>query len=204
MYGFHLRSGGEAYVPSAQGKCALAAYSSVSAIENLHPMRDTFSVMPKSSVADAAQTIADMIDTGTDLTWRYLLPNRKDLSASATLVLNRVNQEGPMRLTALAAAEDTSQPAMTQLVQRMERQGLLERLADPDDGRAALVAVSETGLDLWQRRTDGRRERLTNLLAELSSDDAQTLLLAAHVAVPILRKLVEIAGSQATSAESPK
>jgi hypothetical protein len=53
--------------------------------------------MPKSSVADTAKTIADMIDTGTDLTWRYLLPNRKDLSASATLVLNRVNQEGPMR-----------------------------------------------------------------------------------------------------------
>jgi DNA-binding MarR family transcriptional regulator len=36
-----------------------------------------------------------------------------------------------MRLTALAAAEDTSQPAMTQLVQRMERQGLLQRLSDP-------------------------------------------------------------------------
>lgn len=160
--------------------------------------------MPKSSVADTAKTIADMIDTGTDLTWRYLLPNRKDLSASATLVLNRVNQEGPMRLTALAAAEDTSQPAMTQLVQRMERQGLLERLADPDDGRAALVAISEAGLDVWQRRTDGRRERLANLLAELSPDDAQTLLLAAHVAMPILRKLVEIAGSQPASAESPR
>jgi DNA-binding MarR family transcriptional regulator len=191
-------------VLSAQGKCALAAYRPVSGIENLHPMRDIFSVMPKSPVADTAKAIADMIDTGTDLTWRYLLINRKDLSASATLVLNRVNQEGPMRLTALAAAEDTSQPAMTQLVQRMERQGLLERLSDPEDGRAALVAISQAGLDLWQRRTDGRRERLANLLGELSSDDAQTLLLAAHVAMPILRKLVEIAGSQAASAEAPR
>ncbi|HTZ16225.1 MAG TPA: MarR family transcriptional regulator [Mycobacterium sp.] len=189
---------------SAQEKCVLAAYPPVSAVEDLHPMRDIFSVMPKSSVADTAKAIADMIDTGTDLTWRYLLINRKDLSASATLVLNRVNQEGPMRLTALAAAEDTSQPAMTQLVQRMERQGLLERLSDPEDGRAALVAISQAGLDLWQRRTDGRRERLANLLGELSSDDAQTLLLAAHVAMPILRKLVQIAGSQAASAEAPR
>jgi DNA-binding MarR family transcriptional regulator len=166
-------------------------------------MRDIFSVMAKSPVIDTAKTIADMIDTGTDLTWRYLLPNRKDLSASATLVLNRVNQEGPMRLTALAAAEDTSQPAMTQLVQRMERQGLLERLSDPEDGRAALVAISAAGRELWERRTDGRRERLANLLAGLPSEDARTLLLAAHVAIPILRQLLAIAASEAASAQSP-
>jgi len=169
----------------------------------LHPTRDTFLLMPKSPVADTAKTIADMIDTGTDLTWRYLLPNRKDLSASATLVLNRVNQEGPMRLTALATAEDTSQPAMTQLVQRMERQGLLERLSDPEDGRAALVAISEAGRKLWDQRTGGRRERLANLLADLTPEDTQTLLLAAHVAMPILRELVAIAASQTASAGSP-
>jgi DNA-binding MarR family transcriptional regulator len=157
--------------------------------------------MARSPVVDSAKTIAEMIDAGTDLTWRYLLPNRKDLSASAVLVLNRVNQEGPMRLTALAAAEDTSQPAMTQLVQRMERQGLLRRLSDPEDGRAALVAISEAGQQLWARRTDGRRERLADLLAGLPSEDAVTLLLAAHVALPILRQLIEIAGSRATSPE---
>src|ERR1700747_2579870 len=167
-------------------------------------MRDIFSVMAKSPVIDTAKTIADMIDTGTDLTWRYLLPNRKDLSASATLVLNRVNQEGPMRLTALAAAEDTSQPAMAQLVQRMERQGLLERLSDPEDGRAALVAISAAGRELWGGRTDGRRERLANLLAGLPSEDARTLLLAAHVAIPILRQLLAIAASEAASAQSPE
>ena len=108
-----------------------------------------------------------------------------------------------MRLTALAAAEDTSQPAMTQLVQRMERQGLLERLSDPEDGRAALVAISAAGRELWERRTDGRRERLATLLAGLPSEDALTLLLAAHVAIPILRQLLTIAASEAASAQSP-
>jgi DNA-binding MarR family transcriptional regulator len=155
--------------------------------------------MARSPGVDSAKTIAEMIDTGTDLTWRYLLPNRKDLSASAVLVLNRVNQEGPMRLTALAAAEDTSQPAMTQLVQRMERQGLLQRLSDPEDGRAALVAISDAGRELWARRTDGRRDRLANLLAGLPPKDALTLLLAAHVALPILRQLLDIAGSRAAA-----
>lgn len=144
-----------------------------------------------------AKAVAEMIDTGTDLTWRYLLSNRKELSASATLVLNRVNREGPMRLTALAAAEDTSQPAMTQLVQRMERQGLLERLSDPEDGRAALVAISDAGRELWDLRTDRRRERLAALLTGLSTEDALTLWLAAQVAMPILRQLLDIAASEA-------
>lgn len=143
-----------------------------------------------------AKAVSEMIDTGTDLTWRYLLSNRKDLSASATLVLNRVNREGPMRLTALAAAEDTSQPAMTQLVQRMERQGLLERLSDPEDGRAALVAISDAGRELWNLRTDRRRERLGTLLTGLSDEDALTLWLAAQVAMPILRQLLDIAASE--------
>ncbi|OBH02484.1 MarR family transcriptional regulator [Mycobacterium sp. E1747] len=152
--------------------------------------------MARQPVADMAKAVSEMIDTGTDLTWRYLLSNRKDLSASATLVLNRVNREGPMRLTALAAAEDTSQPAMTQLVQRMERQGLLERLSDPEDGRAALVAISDAGRELWNLRTDRRRERLGTLLTGLSDEDALTLWLAAQVAMPILRQLLDIAASE--------
>lgn len=149
--------------------------------------------MERAPVADSAKTIEEMIEAGTDLLWRFLIPNRKDLSASATLVLNRVNREGPMRLTALAAAEDTSQPSMTQLVQRMERQGLLERLSDPDDGRAALVAISEAGRQLWDRRTEGRRERLAALLPRLSAHDEMALWLAAQVAIPILRRLLQAA-----------
>ena len=85
--------------------------------------------------------------------WRYLV-DRDELSASAALVLNRINREGPMRLTALADAEGASQSGMTQLVQRMERQGLLERWSDPDDGRASLVRLGEAGRQFWDARFD--------------------------------------------------
>ncbi|BBZ46725.1 MarR family transcriptional regulator [Mycobacterium parmense] len=151
--------------------------------------------MKRRPGVDSANTIFEMIDTGTDLTWRYLLPNRRDLSPSAALVLNRVHREGPMRLTALAAAEDTSQPAMTQLVQRMERQGLLARSSDPDDGRAALVSISDAGRELWDQRAEDRRKRLAQLLDGLSSEDELALWLAAQVAMPILRRLTQSATS---------
>lgn len=98
-----------------------------------------------------------------------------------------------MRVTALAEAEGASQSGMTQLVQRLESQGLLERCSDPDDGRACLVKVSEGGHRLWEERAVVRKERITALLAGLPEDDQTTLWLAAQVATRLVDQLREIA-----------
>jgi DNA-binding MarR family transcriptional regulator len=132
--------------------------------------------------------IGETLDLATDLSARYL-SDRAGLSASAGFLLNRVSREGPARLTALATKEGVSQPSMTQLIQRLERQGLVTRLADPDDGRVALVAITQAGQELLDDRMRARRERLTILLATLSSEEAFALCLSAHVAQPILRRL---------------
>jgi DNA-binding MarR family transcriptional regulator len=148
------------------------------------------------AVAGSADAIAEMITLGTDLMFRYLV-DRDDLSASAALVLNRINREGPMRLTALAEAEGASQSGMTQLVQRMERQGLLERWSDPDDGRASLVMLGEAGRKFWDARGDTIRQRVAALLAGVSGDDQVALWLAAQVVVRVLGEMREIAGLRA-------
>ena len=145
------------------------------------------------AVAGSADAIAEMITLGTDMMFRYLV-DRDDLSASAALVLNRINREGPMRLTALAEAEGASQSGMTQLVQRMERQGLLERWSDPDDGRASLVMLGEAGRKFWEARNDVIRQRVATLLAGVSEDDQVALWLAAQVVVRVLGEMREIAG----------
>jgi DNA-binding MarR family transcriptional regulator len=129
--------------------------------------------------------IGETLDQAMDLTARYL-SDRAGLSASAGFLLNRVSREGPVRLTALATKEGVSQPSMTQLIQRLQRQGLVTRLADPDDGRVALVAITQAGQELLDDRMRARRERLTMLLATLSSEEAFALWLSAHVAQPIL------------------
>ena len=140
-----------------------------------------------------AAAVAEMIDLGTDLTWRYLI-ERGELSASAALVLNRLYREGPMRLTALAEAEGASQSGMTQLVQRLERQGLLEKWSDPDDGRASLVMLGEAGRENWEARAAVRRERVAAMLPGVSPDDQVALWLAAQVVLRILGQMRERAG----------
>src|SRR5689334_2900593 len=105
--------------------------------------------------------------------------------------MNRVCREGPIRLTTLAAKEGVSQPSMTQLIQRLERLDLVARLADPDDGRAALIGITQHGQKLLDERKQMRRERLSALLETLTEEQECALLLAARVALPVLRVLVE-------------
>src|SRR5579875_988395 len=54
-------------------------------------------------------------------------------------------------VAALAAREGITQPAVTQLVNRLERRGYAERRADPEDGRAVLVVATGAGRDALER-----------------------------------------------------
>jgi DNA-binding MarR family transcriptional regulator len=141
---------------------------------------------------DGAAAVSAMIETNTDMMWRYLV-DRDSLSASATLVLNRLNREGPMRVTALAEAEGSSQSGMTQLVQRMERQGLLERWSDPDDGRVSLVMIGDEGRKLWDERAAERRRRIEHMLSAVPEEDRVALWLAAQVVTRVVGKMRDVA-----------
>ena len=139
---------------------------------------------------DASDCIGDLMDHAMDLTVRFLT-DRADLSAPAAYALNRVCREGPIRLTVLAAKEGVSQPSMTQLIQRLERQDLVTRLADPDDGRATLVGITAHGQSLLDDRRRLRRERLAALFATLTAEERNALWLSARVADPVVCRLVD-------------
>jgi DNA-binding MarR family transcriptional regulator len=110
---------------------------------------------------------------------------------TATMTLGTLNREGPARVTTLAAAAGIGQPSMTELVQRLERKGLLTRVDDPGDGRAALATITDAGRAVLDDQKRGRQERVAELLAALPAGDEATLTLAMHVALPIIRRLID-------------
>lgn len=136
------------------------------------------------------ESVVDFLDDAADLTMRFLA-EREGLTVSAAFVLNRVGREGPMRLTTLAAREGVSQPSMTQLVQRLERQGLMARCSDPTDGRVTLVAITPAGREAMAHRRQVREDRLTQLLETLTHEQERLLWLSATAASPVIRQLVE-------------
>jgi DNA-binding MarR family transcriptional regulator len=154
----------------------------------------------KSHEADV-DTVNEALSQATLLMSRHLF-DRADLSPTASEVLYRLHVEGPVRLTALASSTSISQPSMTQLIQRLERRGLVARSADPADRRAALVEISDGGRSLVLEHQDAVRARLRELLTMLPDGQADALSLAARVALPIIAKLIELESARARALTS--
>ena len=103
-------------------------------------------------------------------------PDGLSLTAAATLAT--LERSGPRRLTSLAAQEGVTQPAMTQLITRLEDAGLVDRAADPADGRVVQVRITADGKAMLARRRAVRAERVAGLLDRLSPDERAALAAA--------------------------
>ena len=90
------------------------------------------------------------------------------LSMTAAATLASIERLGPQRLTVLAAREGVTQPAMTQLISRLEESGLVRREASPEDGRVVLVVITDDGRATLARRRAVRAQRLAGIIAQLA------------------------------------
>jgi DNA-binding MarR family transcriptional regulator len=111
------------------------------------------------------------------------------LSLTSAATLASLDREGPARLTELATQQGVSQPAMTQLVTRLQDAGLAERVPDPDDGRVVRVHITETGRSELARRRAARIARLGTLFDRLSAGERAAL----SAALPAIRALTQLA-----------
>ncbi len=107
-------------------------------------------------------------------------------SVAALLTLRRLEDEGPLRITDLAAAELVAQPTMTGIVRRLAADGLVMRSSDPDDARAVRVALTEAGREELASVRSSRVAVLQDRLDRL--DDEALATLAA--ALPALEDLL--------------
>jgi DNA-binding MarR family transcriptional regulator len=119
-------------------------------------------------------------------------PDGLSLTAAATLAT--LDRSGPSRLTWLAAREGVTQPAMTQLIARLQDSGLVCRGTDPADARAVQVSLTDEGRTMLGRRRAVRAERIATILTRLSRDD-QAALAAALPAMDALTGVPVSAGS---------
>ncbi|PZG16407.1 MarR family winged helix-turn-helix transcriptional regulator [Nonomuraea aridisoli] len=119
-----------------------------------------------------------------------------DLNITALSTLSRLDREGPLRLTTLAAAESIAQPSMTQVVKRLEQLGLARRVGEPQDARVVLVTVTDAGRSLLEEHRQAQRDRLAELLSELSPAEREVLDAAMRAARPAIRRLLSDAAAQ--------
>ncbi len=103
------------------------------------------------------------------------------LSALSTLVFGE-----PRTLGELAAAQGVTPATMSRLVRGLEDDGLVERRADPGDGRAVIVAATPEGARILLQARRERVEDLAHRLAELDGPTLDELGRAAEVIERVL------------------
>jgi DNA-binding MarR family transcriptional regulator len=143
--------------------------------------------------AVAGQQIAEVLHAAAVLLVRHVSYGQ---SLTSSVVLARLDDCGPARISVLAAASGVSQPSMTELVGRLEREGLATRFSDPEDGRVTLVHITASGRAQRSRLQRSVHDRVVELLEALSVEDQATLSLAMRVASPLIDQLTQAAEQQ--------
>jgi DNA-binding MarR family transcriptional regulator len=82
---------------------------------------------------------------------------RLDRAGCALLYKLHLYGDG-LRVTDLAELLGVDAPTVTRKIQQLEREKLVARQADPDDGRATRIMLTEAGRRTLQRVLDARRE----------------------------------------------
>ena len=102
----------------------------------------------------------------------------RSISKMGLLVLMQLGIHGPVSMSRLAGLLDVGLPNMTGIVDRMEEQGLVERVRDDRDRRVVLVSATPRGSLMAEELEDLRRQRLRELVEALGPSDRQACLQA--------------------------
>jgi DNA-binding MarR family transcriptional regulator len=109
------------------------------------------------------------------------------LSPSQTAALASIDRHGPLTPSDLATRERIKRPTATRTIDNLEAAGLVERGADPRDGRSCLVSATSTGRRVLAEQRERKDAYLARRLAGLTERD-RTLLAGA---VAVLERLLE-------------
>jgi DNA-binding MarR family transcriptional regulator len=114
--------------------------------------------------------------------------SRSNVSLTSLSTLATLERSGQRRITDLASVEGITQPAMTALVNALERAELVERDPDSSDKRVTLIALTRAGARVLQTRRRAGAKAFAELIDKLSPDEVQALVNA----LPALRRLREL------------
>ncbi len=120
---------------------------------------------------------------------RIVRNQRVDMSVTLTQLsaMNTLQKHGPMSAGELAGCERVQPPSMTKVLANLEERGLVRRDAHPTDRRQAIIAITDSGIELLDSERRSRDAWLSQRLAELTPEE-RTLL---RNVVPVLDKLAE-------------
>jgi len=111
-----------------------------------------------------------------------------DLGPSQTAALATIERHGPLTPSELAGIERVQRPAATRIVARLEESGLVERVADPLDGRSFTVTPTSRGRALMRKLRTRKNAYLARRLRRLDDEELAILARSAEILEGILER----------------
>lgn len=104
-----------------------------------------------------------------------------DLGPSQVAALATIERYGPLSPSELAERERIKRPTATRIVGHLEAAGLVERVKDPEDGRASILSATGEAKMLLKRLRARKTAYLARRLAVMDAEDRRTLERAAEL-----------------------
>ncbi|HTW18847.1 MAG TPA: MarR family transcriptional regulator [Mycobacteriales bacterium] len=111
-----------------------------------------------------------------------------ELSLPEMSALARLDRTGPTTSAALAREEQISPQSMGSTLGSLEERGLVERRADPGDGRRVVLSITPAGFRVLRNKRSARAKELARAL---STDFTKAELRQLMAAAPLIERLAQ-------------
>jgi len=124
-------------------------------------------------VDDLATSILDLLHRYSGIKARITGP---EADANPVFLLAKLVHFGPRRSGELAADLCADPSTVSRQAATLVKQGLVERQADPEDGRASLLVPTAAGIERVDRHRRRRGQAIAPVVADWAPEDVSTLL----------------------------
>ncbi|WP_300010397.1 MarR family winged helix-turn-helix transcriptional regulator [Pseudonocardia sp.] len=102
---------------------------------------------------------------------QYQAEHPDALERATYILLVHLVKDGPQRAGALAESVHSDPSTISRQVAQLVKVGYVERTADPEDGRATLLAATVEGRRVFEENRRNRNERIAALIASWDPAD---------------------------------
>jgi DNA-binding MarR family transcriptional regulator len=111
------------------------------------------------------------------------------ISVSQLKALAAFHEDREYSMSELSRNALVKMPSMTEMVDRMEAAGILERVRDSGDRRVVNVSLTERGKKIHQEFIERRRRELSAVFSRMDDADQEELLKALRTVSTLLQKV---------------
>lgn len=97
------------------------------------------------------------------------------IEPAAYTVLFTLQREGPQRMTAISKHLGIGKPTLSRQLAALAERGFITKTADPADGRALVVSLTDEGRERLEAAQRDRSERYMHMLEPWSEEEIVTL-----------------------------